>query len=58
MEASPLRHHRERLHDIVLPQIRGGRCWGRRDGDLQGVIPADFEVCGVPDRGLPGKGKH
>ena len=29
-----------------------------RSGDLQGVVPRDFEVSGVPGGGLPGNGKY
>ena len=30
----------------------------RRSGDLQGFVPADFEVSGVHGGGFPSKGKN
>ena len=37
---------------------QGYRRRGMRLGDLKDVVTADFEVGGVPGRGIPGKGKH
>ena len=51
-----LRHHMERSHGIVLPQVRG-RHQRMRYGYLQGFVPADSEVSGVPCGVMPGKGK-
>ena len=31
---------------------------GGRSGDLQDVVPTDFEVGGMPGRGFPRNGKH
>ena len=58
MAAYSLRHHMEGLHGIVLPHIRGGRRRRKRSGDIQGVVPAHFEVSGMPGGGMPGKGKN
>ena len=37
---------------------QGGRCRGRRSGDLQGFVPTYFDVGGVPCKEFSGKGKH
>ena len=50
--------HMKSSHGIVLPQIRWGGRRGRSFGDLQGAVPAGFEVVGVPGRGISVKGKH
>ena len=52
-----LRHHMERSHGIVLPQVRG-RHQRMRYGYLLGFVPADSEVSGVPCGVMPGKGKE